>query len=68
MLSVNDLLTQESMPTWDDISLKLYKDFTVQYLLNRCFEYHLVNGTCSSVGQKKQRMGNYSQMQMVWGI
>lgn len=56
MLSVKELLTQKTMPTWNDISLKLYKDFTVQYLLNRCFEYHLVNGTVICVQFKEWAM------------
>jgi len=56
MLSVKELLIQKTMPTWNDISLKLYKDFTVQYLLNRCFEYHLVNGTVICVQFKEWAM------------
>lgn len=44
MLTVNDLLIKDKMPTWSDISLKLYKDFSEQYLLNKRFEYYLVNG------------------------
>lgn len=56
MLAVNDLLTQQTMPAWSDISLKLYKDFSIQYLLKRCFEYHLVNGLIINVEFKEWAM------------
>ena len=36
MLHSNDLLTIETMPSWSDISLALYKEFSEQYLIQCC--------------------------------
>jgi len=56
MLTTEDLLTQDTMPTWSVISLKLYKDFSEQYLLPRNFEYHLEDGTIINVEFKEWAM------------
>ena len=44
MLHSNDLLTIETMPSWSDISLALYKEFSEQYLIPTIFRYYLANG------------------------
>lgn len=44
MLHSNDLLTIETMPSWSDISLALYKEFSEQYLILTIFRYYLENG------------------------
>lgn len=44
MLHSNDLLTIETMPSWSDISLALYKEFSEQYLIPTIFRYYLENG------------------------
>lgn len=44
MLHSNDLLTIETMPSWSDISLVLYKEFSEQYLIPTIFRYYLENG------------------------
>lgn len=44
MLHSNDLLTIETMPSWSDISLPLYKEFSEQYLIPTIFRYYLENG------------------------
>lgn len=43
MLHSNDLLTIETMPSWSDISLALYKEFSEQYLIPTIFRYYLEN-------------------------
>lgn len=65
MLTVNDLLIKDMMPTWSDISLKLYKDFSEQYLLNRRFEYYLVNGSVISVEFKEWAMKHLWSIQHI---
>ena len=44
ILHSNDLLTIETMPSWSDISLALYKEFSEQYLIPTIFRYYLENG------------------------
>ena len=44
MLHSNDFLTIETMPSWSDISLPLYKEFSEQYLIPTIFRYYLENG------------------------
>ncbi len=44
MLNVKDLLECETMPKWADISLMLYKDFSLKYLISTVFRYHLEGG------------------------
>lgn len=53
MLHSNDLLTIETMPSWSDISLALYKEFSEQYLIPTIFRYYLENGEIIDV-----RLGN----------
>lgn len=56
MLTSEDLLTQNTMPSWQDINFQLYKNFSLNYLLNRQFEYHLVNGMVINVEFKEWAM------------
>lgn len=65
MLTVSDLLCRETMPTWNDISFRLYKDFSVQHLLNRRFEYHLVNGSVINVEFKEWAMKHLWSIQHI---
>ena len=44
MLTPNDLVNLNSMPSWNDISLKLYKEFSEELLLNTLFRYYLKDG------------------------
>lgn len=44
MLHSNDLLKIDTMPSWSDISLALYKEFSELYLLPTVFRYHLERG------------------------
>lgn len=43
MLHSSDLLVINTMPSWSDISLALYKEFSELYLLPSVFRYHLEN-------------------------
>lgn len=45
MLTKDDLFTQNCLPHISDISLQLYKDFSVSILLQRCFHYYFTDGT-----------------------
>ena len=53
MLHSNDLLTIETMPSWSDISLALYKEFSEQYLIPTIFRYYLENGEIIDVRFKE---------------
>lgn len=45
MLSKNDLLYQDTLPHINDVSLKLYKEFSVDVLLKQRFHYYFTDGT-----------------------
>lgn len=49
MLTKEDLLTLDSAPLIKDISLELYKDFSLAYLLPRKFLYYFSDGTSMNV-------------------
>lgn len=49
MLHSSDLLTIETMPSWSDISLALYKEFSEKYLITTVFRYYLENGNTLDV-------------------
>lgn len=49
MLRSSDLLTINTMPSWSDISLALYKEFSELYLLPSIFRYDLENGSIIDV-------------------
>lgn len=44
MLQLEELLELTQMPSWSNISLKLYKDFANKYLIPTHFRYFLANG------------------------
>ena len=44
MLKPSELIGLTAMPLWQDISLKLYKDFAEEYLVNTLFRYYLKDG------------------------
>ena len=50
MLHSSELLMIEAMPSWSDISLSLYKEFSERYLLTTVFRYYLENGRIIDVG------------------
>ena len=56
MLTTDDLYTQDTMPRWSDISLKLYKEFSVQCLFPKTFRYHLENDIIIDVEFKEWAM------------
>ncbi len=45
MLTKDDLLTQDSLPYINDVSLKLYKDFSTDILFKQKFHYYFTDGT-----------------------
>ena len=49
MLTKEDLLSLDSTPLIKDVSLELYKDFSLTYLLPRKFLYHFSDGTSMNV-------------------
>ena len=49
MLAKEDLLSLDSTPLIKDVSLELYKDFSLIYLLPRKFLYHFSDGTFMNV-------------------
>ena len=49
MLTKEDLLNLDNVPLLKDISLELYKDFSLSYLLPRKFIYHFSDGTSINV-------------------
>ena len=50
MLTVNDLLTTDSFPGIEDISLELYRDFSRDVLLRRRFLYTFRDDTEIDIG------------------
>lgn len=45
MLTKDDLLVQDTVPNIKDISLKLYRDFSLDVLYDREFHYHFNDGS-----------------------
>ena len=45
MLTKDNLLTQDSLPHINDVSLKLYKDFSIDILFKQKFHYYFTDGT-----------------------
>lgn len=50
MLTKEDLLDLDSTPLIKDVSLELYRDFSLTYLMSRKFIYHFSDGTSMNVG------------------
>ncbi|MFI3212896.1 MAG: PBECR4 domain-containing protein [Eubacteriales bacterium] len=62
MFTKEDLLTLEKMPTWNDISLALYKEFASNVLFPKTFRYYLENGLIIDIQFKEWAMKH------LWGI
>lgn len=56
MLTKEQLCVQNTMPDWKDISLGLYKDFSVECLLPKIFRYYLEDGFIINVQFKEWAM------------
>jgi len=56
MFTIEDLLTADSMPAWSDISLALYKEFSIQVLFSKTFRYYLENEMVIEVQFKEWAM------------
>ena len=50
MLTKEDLLVLDSTPLLKNVSLELYRDFSLTYLMPRKFLYHFSDGTTMNVG------------------
>lgn len=50
MLTKEDLLELDSTPLLKNVSLELYRDFSLTYLMPRKFLYHFSDGTTLNVG------------------
>ena len=50
MLTKEDLLELDSTPLLKNVSLELYRDFSLTYLMPRKFLYHFSDGTTMNVG------------------
>lgn len=50
MLTKEDLLGLDSTPLLKNVSLELYRDFSLTYLMPRKFLYHFSDGTTMNVG------------------
>lgn len=53
MFTTKDLLKQDSMAKWEDISLSLYKEFVETILFKRTFRYYTKNGQTFDVNFKE---------------
>lgn len=62
MFTTDDLLTVSTMPTWNDISLALYKEFSINVLFPKVFKYYLENDMIIEVQFKEWAMKH------LWGI
>lgn len=56
MLTKEQLYVQNTMPDWSDISLNLYKDFSVECLFPKTFRYYLENDLIINVEFKEWAM------------
>ena len=56
MLTKEKLYEQDSMPKWEDISLALYKEFSVECLFHKTFRYYLENQLVIDVQFKEWAM------------
>lgn len=67
MLHSSELLISETMPSWSDISLPLYKEFSERYLLTTVFRYYLENGRIIDVGFTEWSIYHIRGMQHING-
>lgn len=56
MFTKEQLYVQNTMPSWDDISLALYKEFSVDCLFPKTFRYYLENNLVIDVEFKEWAM------------
>lgn len=56
MLTIEELYELSEMPEWSEISLALYKEFTIKCLLPKTFRYYFENGTKIDVEFKEWAM------------
>lgn len=56
MFTKEQLYVQNTMPEWDDISLELYKDFSVNCLFPKTFRYYIENELVIDVEFKEWAM------------
>lgn len=56
MLIKEQLYNQNTMPEWNDISLSLYKEFSIDCLFDKTFRYYLENQQIIDVQFKKRAM------------
>lgn len=56
MLTIENLYIQNTMPTWSEISLELYKEFATKCLFPKVFRYYLENDTVIDVVFKEWAM------------
>lgn len=68
MFTKENLLTANSMPTWSDISLSLYKEFSVEVLFPKTFRYYLENEMIIEVQFKEWAMKHLWAIQHIDGV
>lgn len=68
MLSKEELYLQDTMPTWSDISLELYKDFSESCLFQKIFVFYFVNGSCIEIQFKEWAMKHLWAIQHINNI
>ena len=56
MLTKEQLYNQNTMPEWNDISLSLYKEFSIDCLFGKTFRYYLENQQIIDVQFKEWAM------------
>ena len=56
MLTIEDLYELNELPEWSEISLALYKEFSIKCLFPKTFRYYFINGTKIDVEFKETAM------------
>lgn len=67
MFTKEDLLTVDTMPTWNDISLALFKEFSIEVLFSKTFRYNLENDLVINVQFKEWAMKHLWSIQHING-
>ncbi|MFI3215094.1 MAG: hypothetical protein R3Y24_17440 [Eubacteriales bacterium] len=67
MFTIEDLLVVDTMPTWNDISLDLYKEFAIDVLFSKTFRYYLENDLIIDVQFKEWAMKHLWSIQHING-
>ena len=68
MLTKEELYVQNEMPDWNEISMRLYKEFSTDCLFTKIFRYHFVNGSYIDVVFKEWAMKHLWGLQHVTNI